>query len=529
MLDRVTVRQKLLGLAGLVLLLLLAVALSNRWSPAGIAALAAAGLALAAALAWVGTGVDRSLKAVAGEARRVTEAVQAGRLDVRANPDLAGGELRPVVAALNATAEAFAGPIRATAASLERISRGDIPPRITGQVQGEFEEIQQSLNRCIDAVARLVADTSALSRAAQEGHLSVRADAASHAGDFRRVVEGVNGTLDAVLAPVIEAGDVLQRLAARDLTARSRGSYQGDHAAIQRSLNQAAQALHDAVAQVAEAADQVSGAAGQIASTSQAVASGASEQAASLQETHSNLETIASQTRQAADAAGRASALAAETQRAAEDGADAIDQMIGVMDKVRRSAEGTSAIIRDISEIAFQTNLLALNAAVEAARAGEAGRGFAVVAEEVRSLALRAKEAAVRTETLIQDSVRHSGEGTGNAQRVDHSFGAILGAAMKVSSIVDEIAEATREQARAIDQVNKAVSELDQVTQQNAASSEESSSAAEELAAQSQELIAMVGAFAFARGDSAPAAGEPRPPALRREGASPAAPRQLSP
>jgi methyl-accepting chemotaxis protein len=82
-----------------------------------------------------------------------------------------------------------------------------------------------------------------------------------------------------------------------------------------------------------------------------------------------------------------------------------MEQMSGATSKIRASAESTSQIINDINEIAFQMNLLALNAAVEAARAGEAGRGFAVVAEEVRSLALRSKEAANKTEALIRESV----------------------------------------------------------------------------------------------------------------------------
>ena len=94
---------------------------------------------------------------------------------------------------------------------------------------------------------------------------------------------------------------------------------------------------------------------------------------------------------------------------AADRGSAAMGPMNGTIERIRSAAESTSQIIKDINDIAFQTNLLALNAAVEAARAGEAGRGFAVVAEEVRSLALRAKEAAVmRPHGHLLRSGRHA-------------------------------------------------------------------------------------------------------------------------
>jgi methyl-accepting chemotaxis protein len=348
-------------------------------------------------------------------------------------------------------------------------------------------------------VGRLVADADGLAASAVAGQLARRADPALHHGVFRRVVEGVNRTLDAVVAPIDEATAVLERLAARDLTARIGDRFQGDHARIQRAVDSAAQALHDAMAQVAEAADQVSSASTQIASSSQAVASGATEQAASLQETTSSIEGVAEMTRHTTESASTADGLARGARDAASEGAAAMDQMKGAMDRIRAAAEGTSQIIRDINDIAFQTNLLALNAAVEAARAGEAGRGFAVVAEEVRSLALRSKEAATKTEALIRESVQQAGAGEQTAGRVAARLGEIVGSVGKVSDVVGEIARAAQGQASGISQVHGAVAQMDKVTQQNAASAEESSSAASELSAQAEELAAMVSGFKLHR------------------------------
>jgi methyl-accepting chemotaxis protein len=277
-------------------------------------------------------------------------------------------------------------------------------------------------------------------------------------------------------------------------------SYAGDHARLAQVVNATGEALAEAIGQVVEAVEQVSAASSEIASSSQGVASGASAQAAAIAKTSANLENVAAMSRRTADHAAEANGLTRAAQTAAEQGGGAVTQMTDAMGRIRAAAEGTSQIIKDINDIAFQTNLLALNAAVEAARAGEAGRGFAVVAEEVRSLALRSKDAAMKTEQLIRQSVQQAEAGEATSQQVNATLAEIGRVVNQVTEVVGGITGATREQSDGIGQVTRAVGEMDKVTQQNAASAEQSSSTAAELASQAQSLEAMVATFRLGTG-----------------------------
>ena len=396
----------------------------------------------------------------------------------------------------NRVLEAVITPLNVAAKYVDSISKGQIPAKITDNYNGDFNLIKNNLNTCIDAVNTLVADTNVLVTAAIEGRLATRADGTKHQGDFRKVVDGVNRRWTRSWRPSPRpgcAGETCQK----DMRARMMGQYQGDNAKVKDSLNATAEALHDALSQVAQASDQVSSAAGQIAASSQTVADGASQQASALEETSSSLESMNAMVRRNADNAQQANGLAQGARAAATSGTSAVEQMSIAMGKIRASSEGTSQIIKDINEIAFQTNLLALNAAVEAARAGEAGRGFAVVAEEVRSLALRSKEAAMKTDALIRESVRQAGEGEVTSKEVSTRLSEIAEGITKVSGIITEIAASAKEQASGVEQINKAISDLNRVTQQNAANSEESSSAAAELSSQSEELASMVATFSL--------------------------------
>jgi len=459
---------------------------------AGVGLLVAAGLRVA-------RSVRRSVEKLVAEARGLHAAVKEGRLQARADPEGTHWEFRPVLVGMNDTMVAFAAPMAVTAEALGRLAVGELPERVERGWTGDFGAFETSLRRCIEAVAALVADVGALASAAEDGRLSTRADASRHLGEYRRVVEAMNVTFAAMVAPVEESSRVLHALSHRDLRARVQGSWKGDYARLRVALDGTAEALHAAMTQVAETTGQVSSAAEQIAASSQAVASGASQQASSLAETATNLDRISGATRQAAEGAQAADRLARAARASADAGNEAMTRMSAAMDQIRRASEDTAQIIRDINEIAFQTNLLALNAAVEAARAGEAGRGFAVVAEEVRSLALRSKEAARKTEALIRESVRQAADGQGTSRQVGARLAEIAASVAKVSDLAGEIAASSQAQADGYGQMSRAVSEMERVVQQNAASAQESSSAACELSGQAGGLSSLVGTFRLDR------------------------------
>ncbi len=386
-------------------------------------------------------------------------------------------------------------PLQLVTSAADRVAAGAVDTTIEYTGADELGLLADSFRRSLASLRSVVAVNLDLAAAGKRGDLEKRGDVTAFQGAYAEMIAGTNAMLDAAAGPLGETRVVLERLAAHDLTARMTGSYEGAYSTIATSLNGALESIEAGLETVAASAGHLSAAAAQIARSSESVASGASTQASALEETSASLGGMAGLAGKNVDRVVDARGLATRASDLSKSGAAAVTELARELVRIRESAEGTAAIVRDINEIAFQTNILALNAAVEAARAGDAGRSFGVVADEVRSLALRAKEAAARTDALIGQSVQLANGGERRSHEVASSFGTIHASVETVSDTVSAIAAATEEQMRGVAVVNASVAQMDTVTQQNAAHAEESARAAEELSSQAHELYAMVAKF----------------------------------
>lgn len=412
--------------------------------------------------------------------------------------------------------------------------------KYTEETRKTFMGINSNFEKARGAIKKLIDDILNLSDAAINGSLSTRADNSKHEGEYGKIIEGINNTLNAVVAPVQEAAKVLNEMSKGNLQVSVKGNYKGDHAEIKNalndtivilssyineissvltemakgnlvvkitkdyrgdfvqikdSLNNIIKEFNDILNEVNNSAVQVSSGAKQVSDSSQMLSQGATEQASSVEELTASMEEIAAQTKLNAANADNANKLALTVREDAAAGNEHMKEMLKSMDEINEASTNISKIIKVIDDIAFQTNILALNAAVEAARAGQYGKGFAVVAEEVRNLAAKSANAAKDTTILIESSIQKVGSGMKMANETAAALKGIVEGVTKAADLVGEIAKASNEQAAGITQVNQGIGQVSEVTQANSATSEEGAAASEELSSQAELLREKVGRF----------------------------------
>jgi methyl-accepting chemotaxis protein len=179
---------------------------------------------------------------------RIGNGVKEGKLTERGHPDRMLGAYAEIVVGINTILDDLISPLNVAADYVDQISRGAIPAKITAAYNGDFNTIKNNLNSCIDAVNLLIADAGMLAKAAVEGKLATRADAGKHPGDYRKIVEGVNETLDAVIGPLNVAANYVDRISHGDIPAKITDTYNGDFNTIKNNLNSCIDAVNAMVA-----------------------------------------------------------------------------------------------------------------------------------------------------------------------------------------------------------------------------------------------------------------------------------------
>ncbi|OBU59554.1 methyl-accepting chemotaxis protein [Stenotrophomonas maltophilia] len=386
---------------------------------------------------------------------------------------------------------------------LNQYAVGNLAPDAR-RLPGSRAILHESMDAAKSSLLAINTQIQQLAAAAAAGDFSQRGDAQRFQHDFKVMIDHLNTMMEVADSNLGQFSQLLQSIAAGDLTARMDGQFNGVFARMRDDANATVTQLTRIVGQIQASASSITLAAGEIASGNNDLSRRTEQQAANLEETAASMEELTSTVRQNAEHARQANQLAIGAHGVASQGGEVVGQVVTTMSAIEASSKKIAEIISVIDGIAFQTNILALNAAVEAARAGEQGRGFAVVASEVRTLAQRSAAAAKEIKGLIDDSVGKVADGSALVHKAGATMGEIVASVQRVTDIMAEISAASQEQSAGIEQVNQTVVQMDETTQQNAALVEEATAAARAMEEQAVQLGEAVARFRLESQNEAP-------------------------
>lgn len=373
--------------------------------------------------------VRESIYYMIEEINQLTTHTLEGELTSRADPKKIEGEFRKVVEGMNNVLEAVTQPLFVAATCFERVSRGDIPPKILEMYKGDFNTLKNNINALIDSISGV----TTVAEMVAEGNLQSEVRPRSDQDKLMMAL----GTMVKHLAQMFkEMAGGIQTLA----------SSSTELSAISEQLTSSAK--------------ESSGRASGVAQASKAMSESSASAAAQMDETAVNLASVATATEEMSMTIAE---IASNSEKARNISTSAAQQAAKVSELIRdleKSAQAIGQVTETITSISAQTNLLALNATIEAARAGTAGKGFAVVANEVKELAHQTSGATVDIKKKIAGIQAATSNAIGD---IEH----IAGINKEVSNIIDAIASGIEQQsivtksiAGNISQANRSVKEV---------------------------------------------------------------------
>ena len=350
--------------------------------------------------------------------------------------------------------------------------------RIEVKSNDEIGDVVQSFNNYLDSIEKglqqdyiVIKESRQIIAKVNAGLLNDRIKGHAHSEGVDSLVKEINSMIERMQKNLTILSETLVALsnAKYDYKIPHIENLTGMVASLLSGAKVTQSSINEIMCLIENSNNELSLSASELANTSKKLSDSSNIQAASLEETAAAIEQISATVTRSSENAVQMALYAQNVTKSTNIGKDLAQKTAISMEEINNQVYAINEAISVIDQIAFQTNILSLNAAVEAATAGEAGRGFAVVAAEVRNLANRSADAANEIKTIVFNATTKAKEGKDITSKMIEGYNELNENIVITTKLIEDVATASKEQQRAMAQINDTVNSLDQATQENAA------------------------------------------------------------